>query len=245
MTRLLRLYPAAWRQRYEAEMLDLLAQRPRTGRDLVDLVRGAVDAHLHPQVAGATMPWTHRIPGGLTIATGALLGIAAICATVPGWSTVSGTFAGLAVLTMLIALAGDYLMAVRRATAIGIAVLALAFMVVNLAPWGIAFLTYMAGIFWFLGGGLTLAAIRAGIRARWRWTLVLSTVVVPGAFVVAGLVFGPLQDDPPGWAGLLAVPYGLAWVAIGIRMTVRGSPTIVDPPDSFVPLTTRHPETPA
>jgi hypothetical protein len=27
----------------------------------------------------------------------------------------------------------------------------------------------------------------------------------------------------------LGVPYGLAWALIGVRMTVRGSPTLVDP----------------
>ena len=37
----------------------------------------------------------------------------------------------------------------------------------------------------------------------------------------------------------VAIPYGVAWALIGIRMVVRGSPTIVDPPPSIeaqVPL---------
>ncbi len=245
MTRLIRLYPAAWRDRYEAEMLDVLAQRPTAARDLVDLIRGAVDAHLHPQLADAPIPWTHRIPGSVTIGTGALWALSAVCLAIPGWSSVSGTLAGLAVMTMLIALAGDYLMMVRRAMGVGFGVLAVAFMVVNLAPWGIAFLTYIAAIVWFLGGGLTLAAIRADIGARWRWTLLASTLLVPAAFVIPGTAFGLFEHDPPRWAALLAVPYGLAWMAIGVRMTLRGSPTIVDPPDVIVPLTTGHTETPA
>jgi hypothetical protein len=47
-SRWLRLYPGAWRQRYEPEMLAVLEARPLTNRVRVDLARGALDAHLHP-----------------------------------------------------------------------------------------------------------------------------------------------------------------------------------------------------
>lgn len=50
MSRLLRLYPASWRERYGDEFLSLLADRPPTVRDSVDIVRGALDARLHPQL---------------------------------------------------------------------------------------------------------------------------------------------------------------------------------------------------
>jgi hypothetical protein len=50
MKGLLRLYPAAWRARYGAEFDHVLAgQRVSLGL-LLDVVGGAVDAHLHPQV---------------------------------------------------------------------------------------------------------------------------------------------------------------------------------------------------
>lgn len=52
MSRLVRLYPAAWRERYEAELRAALASRPLTGRDRIDLVRGALDARLHPELGG-------------------------------------------------------------------------------------------------------------------------------------------------------------------------------------------------
>ena len=51
MNRLLRLYPRPWWERYEAEVDELLAERPASLRDRFDLVRGATDAWLHPQVA--------------------------------------------------------------------------------------------------------------------------------------------------------------------------------------------------
>jgi hypothetical protein len=47
---LLRLYPATWRDRYGAEFDHVLAgQRVSLGL-LLDVIGGAVDAHLHPQV---------------------------------------------------------------------------------------------------------------------------------------------------------------------------------------------------
>jgi hypothetical protein len=50
MRRLLWLYPRDWRRRYGAEMEALLRQWGRPGpRQVLDLLRGAVDAHLHPQ----------------------------------------------------------------------------------------------------------------------------------------------------------------------------------------------------
>lgn len=50
MSRLLRLYPAAWRERYEAEVNDLLEARPPGVGDRLDLIRGAMDAWRHPQL---------------------------------------------------------------------------------------------------------------------------------------------------------------------------------------------------
>jgi hypothetical protein len=47
---LLRLYPAAWRQRYGEELEDLLGRQQLTFSLALDLVRGALDAHLHPEL---------------------------------------------------------------------------------------------------------------------------------------------------------------------------------------------------
>jgi hypothetical protein len=44
----LRLYPRAWRDRYEPEMLAVLESRPAMRGLYVDLARGALDAHVHP-----------------------------------------------------------------------------------------------------------------------------------------------------------------------------------------------------
>lgn len=49
MTRLVRLYPAAWRERYEVELRALLDERTPDVLDRLDIIRGPIDAHLHPQ----------------------------------------------------------------------------------------------------------------------------------------------------------------------------------------------------
>ncbi len=47
---ILRLYPPAWRERYRSELEDLLERRPVRAVEVADLLRGAIDARLHPQV---------------------------------------------------------------------------------------------------------------------------------------------------------------------------------------------------
>lgn len=53
MSRLLGLYPRVWRRRYEAEFRALIKERPPTLLERFDIVRCALDAHLHPQVPGS------------------------------------------------------------------------------------------------------------------------------------------------------------------------------------------------
>jgi hypothetical protein len=47
---LLRLYPHPWRERYGEEFEELLSERPPSVRHRLDIVRGALDAHLHPEL---------------------------------------------------------------------------------------------------------------------------------------------------------------------------------------------------
>jgi nitrite reductase/ring-hydroxylating ferredoxin subunit len=50
----MRAYPRDWRERYGAEMAALLSDREPSWRDLLDLVRGGVDARLHRLVKPPT-----------------------------------------------------------------------------------------------------------------------------------------------------------------------------------------------
>ena len=49
MTWLLKLYPREWRRRYGAELEELVASQPKSLQLVVDLLGGAVDAHVKPQ----------------------------------------------------------------------------------------------------------------------------------------------------------------------------------------------------
>ena len=95
MRALLWLYPRAWRCHYGAEMEALLAQL-RGWRRLelaLDLVRGAADAHLHPQVPGRRrLRW---LPVVLGLLAAALISRAVAGAAGPGRQAVAaGLLAG-------------------------------------------------------------------------------------------------------------------------------------------------------
>ena len=228
MSRLVHLYPRTWRDRYEAELLDLLEQRPMSLRDAIDLVRGALDAHLHPQAERESMPWTHRLPGLAVLATG-LFWIAAIATVRDPSGTDADRFLGLAAMTVLLGLPGDYLMPFGRRIATALGIGALGVILVFSTPWSLSVVVFLGVVSLILGGTLTMAAIRAGIGATTRWRLLIGTLVAP--LVVGVVVSMGLVDEATGrLAVLVGLPYGLAWVLIGVRLIVRGSPTIIDPP---------------
>lgn len=61
MSWLLRLYPRAWRERYGDELAEIVAARPASPQLVLDLLGGAIDAHLTPttlarRLDGATTP---------------------------------------------------------------------------------------------------------------------------------------------------------------------------------------------
>jgi hypothetical protein len=60
--RALRLYPAAFRERYGAELSTLIDDSPARTRDLVNLLGGAVSQHIRPEAAlQASLPRTARV----------------------------------------------------------------------------------------------------------------------------------------------------------------------------------------
>jgi hypothetical protein len=244
MSRLVRLYPQAWRARYEAEFLALLQERPPTTSDVVDTVRGALDAHLHPHLAGGDIkpsPWTHRIPGLLALAGGliysaGLLGAAFWAAPASAYESLIGW----SLVLMFLSLPGDYMAAHGRRIAIVLGLLGLVVLAVNIAGWSVVSLVLgVGGLVAAFGGLLVMAAIRAEVGPNRRWFLLVSVVLVPIAVPTAisllreAAALGPLDFGP--WSAVaILLPYGLVWSLIGLRMTIRGAPTIVDLPISTI-----------
>jgi len=63
---LIKLYPRRFRRRYGAELADLIASQPFSVRTTVDLIAGAIDAWIHPQLLTA-LPATPNAQGETTM----------------------------------------------------------------------------------------------------------------------------------------------------------------------------------
>lgn len=58
---LLCLYPRVWRLRYEEEFLAMLESCPLSISDALDMLRGAIDAHMHPYLGTSGMPLQEKL----------------------------------------------------------------------------------------------------------------------------------------------------------------------------------------
>ena len=237
MSRLLRLYPAAWRDRYEAEFVGTLQERPVGLTGSADIVRGAIDAHLHPELIGGTAHvWTHRLPGLLATAAGLIWSwyyLRIVLATPEEW----GYGVLLAMLLMLVTVMGDYVAPYARRIGLTGSALVAAALLAGVQPLNViggGMLNVVLGAVAALllaGGMLTLAALRAGIGAGVRWLLIAGGLLVPVAVAIP--VMGGFGPTDPGGAPAMVVamlPYGIAWTLLGLRMTLRGSVTIHEDP---------------
>lgn len=209
---LVRLYPSAWRARYGPEMLDLLDDRPPTWRDSVDLIRCALDAHLHP-------PTPSRLPAFAAILAGAawtVVALAVLAEPVPpdwpgflAWTLVPGLIAALAGLVASIGLAlrlGDAPGVLGRAALVAV--------IVTHGAWAVLLAVAVLGS----GYGVETAATGSAAAVA---TIVLGLVLIRG-------------DQHPYGEGLVIVggalllPPPLAWVAMAVAWTSLGVWLLVD-----------------
>lgn len=85
MNRYVALYPRAWRARYGEELEAVLGEERLALRDRLDLVRGALDAHLHPAMPSA-LPVAAALTGsGLAAAHALALAIQPVPTDWPGY----------------------------------------------------------------------------------------------------------------------------------------------------------------
>ena len=232
MNRLIRLYPSPWRARYEAELVALLEERPPTRRDLLDLVLGAVDARLHPELleqGGATLEMTPRgrLSGLLALAGGAVWLF--MCLLVATSNPDQIDFASLAWVTlflMVLGLAGPVPTArarqVRRGFVAGTVLLGL----VVALPEDLKTIPFFALAFLAGSGLLTLAALRAGLSRGARGLVVGAGFIAPLAIAGAGSM-GVIDAGPADALvqALVFSSYGIAWVICGALMVRLGGGT--------------------
>ena len=236
MSGILRLYPRAWRDRYGDELVALLDERPVTLLDSIDLFRGAIDAHLHPQVTGADarpgkeIPMSQRLLG-VVAAIGGIAWILAVASmfalprNMDGDRDTSIAVFGLAIGMALTGIALGELGS-RRGSASSaitghvIAVIGIVFAVMVPVPWPV----FIIPLYGFPVLGL-IAAVRGSRNdALPGWLPVVFGAALVGAF--AGYM-GSIETDPSlvliGSIGLAALT--LAWVAVSGR-SARPSETI-------------------
>lgn len=230
MSRLIALYPAAWRARYEDEFAAVLASRPRSIGERVDILRGALDAHLHPQV-----PAPDRIPDrygvaplvGLPVLVGAVL----IAANGPVQFDEYGTYRDGAaalpffVLAVVLLSVGLYRLVDRLPDEAAwprlagwIAIVAgpvWAFMP-WLLPIGLAFILAVLG--------LAVGARRAGILPAWSVILLTALLAIP-AGLFAAMLFLPWYAARESGLDFLVViaPLSGLWLVVG-GLLLRGYP---------------------
>jgi hypothetical protein len=214
--RLLGLYPRSWRERYEDEFLLVLGSRAASRSDRLDIVRGALDAHLHPLNPSVVPGAAALLGGGLWIAAaGPILALPA-APDWPGYLLETLPLASLAVVLLTVALIGVWLRIDGRADRVGrrLGGIGLIVGLVGHAAWIALLLGAIAGIAY--GAPLAAASTAAGfgtiliglalVRAR-DWPIAGLLVVTPVLLVIPTAI----APSPVVW-----IVFGAVWSLIGV-----------------------------
>lgn len=225
MSRLVALYPRAWRDRYEIEFRALMAERPPTTTDRLDVLRGAIDARLHPQVGRTDPAPSSAIPSGAVAGAMAVLGgvlwaLSGVAFYVAPYNVDFGykesgssvllavagaTLTALAVVAVARFLPGRHVLLTAAASGSLLGAVAL------LLPWPVVVIG-----FWVTIAGTVMFGLLSTPR------LGLTGILVAGAAVLA---LGVNTEDE---RALLLVPLGAAWALLGIVLAIRGMPATVE-----------------
>ena len=213
---LVRLYPRAWRARYEAEFLAVLEAAPTGAHDRLDIVRGALDAHLHPVEPSLVPGLSAIIGGGLWILATLPLVVAAAPPDWPGYLVEGLPVAIVAVVFLDLALAGTWLREDGRGGRIGrrVAGIGVVLGTVGQLAWAVTLAWTLAG--WGYGAPLAIASTLAGIGT----ILVGLALARTGDWPIAGLlIVAPVLLLIPSWALPQAATwtgFGAAWLGVGM-----------------------------
>ena len=237
MSILIRLYPKAWRDRYGEELSLLLEDRPPGPFDSLDLLLGALDAHLHRRAVDAggavptSMPRSARLGAGAAIAGGALWMPALVTAVRddPGMTAMMMLLVSLSLSMFVVALAA--LSAVQSRShpvlvwasfllpAVGVALLVggtVAEISVGdrrLVGWLTPYAFWVAGAMLALIGSVLFGIISAVAGGLTRWSAVLLSVGALAQLVTI-VATDHARDE---WLMLVgALAFGLSWILVGV-----------------------------
>jgi len=222
MSRLVRLYPPAWREQYGDEFVELLRERPPTRLDRFDILRGALDARLHPQSVGrapsqvAGGGGSARVAGASAIAGGGLWIAAGLAMnSMPVDPDLGYKNAGVAAVVIVTAMVLTAVAALGMAATLSVgsrsggvasgAILLGA--ALTAMPWPILIVGFFAYILATVAFGAILA-LSAGHP-------------LGGLLAIAALVLSSMNTEDE--RALLTIPIGLAWIAVG-TLAIRRMP---------------------
>jgi hypothetical protein len=220
LLRLAALYPRRWRDRYGEELAALLEEQRATPALIVDLLRGALDAHLHlgELVPEAPEPALRRAAGTLVQALAlALLAVAAMTKATEDGNLATDAASDAARAGSALAAAGA--LALAAPTALGL--LAAASRARRRPPWAIVGMAVPAPL--FLGVTIGLSALAPGLGgvtatiAFWGWALAGAVAVAVTARTCGTAVRKRAPHE------LLAGLWPAAWVtAAGVLLALAG-----------------------
>lgn len=231
MSRLITLYPATWRHRYEDEFLDLLQTRPPGVRDRVDIILGAVDAHLR----GARGPGLIPDPAwkAVTLGFGAFLATIVIAANGRVEHDEFGTYVdgGAAIVPFAIALTllvAGLVPVIYRLPARSTRGRRAGWTAVATGPlWALMPWIGPIGFVFFLGLAiLTIEARLAGIWPRWSVLAIGLLIALPaGVFAAAPFLPWYAMRVSGLHPALFLVPFGALWPVVALLLR-RGLPPL-------------------
>jgi hypothetical protein len=228
---ILRLYPPAWRERYGDELAELLAARPVTIGDRLDLLWGAMDARLHPQTPGVIAAQEQESPMrsralGLLAAIGGVSWILAIASlfvlTPPGGDreeaiAAVGLGAGMALMAVALAQLGTRngsTMSVVTSRILALVGVALASTMIM--PWPLMMIAALGFPLFAIVG-----AVRGAVNGRLPiWFVGLSLATLAGVLGAAGLI-----GEAGPWALTLVGVTALVLAALAFRSDRDGDVT--------------------
>jgi hypothetical protein len=227
--RLVGLYPGPWRRRYADEFLALLEDRPPGALQVMDIVLGAVDAHLFPQAPEGRFRMFTRLSGVAALGAGLILTVGIF------WTVGAEVNAYRVNAFYVLGLVGLVGVLLRQ---------------VSVRP-GLAWFGFAAGLIGFASGITTFALSAAGVLppsggefgylsgvALWTGSTALgATMLAVGIFPLSACL-AITVGAPLAMIGLLAgnvettadilrivtrggiVLYGVGWVGVGLGLLI-------------------------
>ena len=208
------LYPRAWRERYGEELQELL-ERERLGfRTRLDLVRGAVDAHLHPRAPSRLPVLAAVTASALAVAHAIALATHPVATDWPGYQEEALPLIIGSVAAAVPAVVGLWLRLGDGDGALGRVGVLLA--IFGHAAWLVALVAALARVAYGPLTGAVAAVAMAGMA-------VLGVALVGrGRLLLGGLVAAV------GLAGLAPPSWG--WTALAVAWTGVAVTLVLEPP---------------